>query len=283
MVTKLFKRIFICVIVLFIIIVGCFSFAIVPTGYTGVRTTFGQIDNVKVNSGINFKIPFVQSISIVNNKQQDFLYKDTIFGESSDRTVVKASNVTVTYQISREKSVWIHQNVSSSNELITGNMISTSIKSATVQLATNEVTNRGKLQPIAEREMQNTVNAKYGEGTVSIVKIIIESMDFEDSYNDAIAKKQIAQQKYEQQQIDNKKALEKAEADKKVAILNAQASAEAKLIAAKAEAEANKKVANSLTDRLLKSKYYDKWNGELPKVSGSNGTIIDIGGLEDEE
>ena len=48
-----------------------FSFEIVPTGYTGVRTTFGQISNQIVPQGFNLKIPFAQNIKLVNNKQQD--------------------------------------------------------------------------------------------------------------------------------------------------------------------------------------------------------------------
>ena len=47
------------------------SFAIIPSGYTGVRTTFGQIDAVTVANGFTAKIPYVQSIKRVNNKQQE--------------------------------------------------------------------------------------------------------------------------------------------------------------------------------------------------------------------
>jgi predicted PurR-regulated permease PerM len=47
------------------------SAAIVPTGYTGVRTTLGQISDQPVHSGFNWKAPIVQSIKLVNNKQQD--------------------------------------------------------------------------------------------------------------------------------------------------------------------------------------------------------------------
>ena len=48
------------------------SFSIIPTGYTGVKTSFGQIQETTIQSGkLNFCIPFVQSIHKVNNKQQD--------------------------------------------------------------------------------------------------------------------------------------------------------------------------------------------------------------------
>ena len=56
-----------CVFPLFAVIVIAFllirSLTIVPTGYTGVKTSFGQIQETTIQSGkLNFTIPFVQSI-----------------------------------------------------------------------------------------------------------------------------------------------------------------------------------------------------------------------------
>ena len=68
---------------LFMLITLLCSFAIIPSGYTGVRTTFGQIDTVAVSNGFIVKIPYVQSIKRVNNKQQEVSYTDQIWGESS--------------------------------------------------------------------------------------------------------------------------------------------------------------------------------------------------------
>ena len=50
-----------------ILLVFSQSFAIITTGYTGVRITFGQIDTRTVQNGFNWKIPFVLSINQVNN------------------------------------------------------------------------------------------------------------------------------------------------------------------------------------------------------------------------
>ena len=83
---------------LFVLITLLCSFAIIPSGYTGVRTTFGQIDAVAVANGFTAKIPYVQSIKRVNNKQQEVSYAEQIWGESSERTVVYAAGVTVTYR-----------------------------------------------------------------------------------------------------------------------------------------------------------------------------------------
>ena len=60
-------------------------------------------------------------------------------------------------------------------------------------------------------------------------------------------------------------------------IANAEAEAEATRIAAEAEAAANKLIAESLTDEILKSKFYEKWDGKLPSVMGDNAVISNIG------
>ena len=52
--------------------------------------------------------------------------------------------------------------------------------------------------------------------------------------------------------------------------------AEAIKIKAEAEAEANRKIAESLTPELIEKQKIDKWNGEVPKIQGSNtSTIVD--------
>lgn len=55
--------------------------------------------------------------------------------------------------------------------------------------------------------------------------------------------------------------------------------AEATRIAAEAEADANAQIAASLTPELIEKIKYEKWNGELPTVSGSNA-IVSMEGLK---
>lgn len=266
-----------CIIVGAIVFLLGLSFKIVPTGYTGVRTTFGQISEQTVDKGFNLKIPFVQNITLVNNKQQDKKVDAEIWGETSEKTPVFAADTIVTYQLNSAKSSWIYANVSDPDNLIEQSLVASSIKSAMVELSVKDVTNRSKVEPLVKDKLQVSLNEKYGEETVTILKVVINNMDFEDSYNEAIAAKSIAQQTYEKQQIENETAVKKAEADKQVSITKAEAKAQATLIEAQAQADANKLLVESLTDAVLQSKFYDKWNGELPSVMGENTVITDVG------
>ena len=261
-----------------VLFIGGMSFTIIPTGYTGVRTTFGQISQETVPQGFNLKIPFVQDINLVNNKQQDKFIEAQVWGESSEKTPVYASEITVTYQINDDASAWIFANVTNTDNLINDTLVASAAKSAMVELPSNEVTVRSKIEPLVKEKLTESITEKYGENKISVLKVVVNQMDFEEAYNNAIAEKSIAQQAQEKQKIENETAIAKAEADKKVAIANAEAKSEALRIQAEAEANANKLLRESLTDEILKSKFYEKWNGELPQAMGSDTVITNIAG-----
>lgn len=251
-------RVFSLFTVIFVAFLLFQSVTIVPTGYTGVKTSFGQIQEATIQSGkLNFTIPFVQSIHTVSNKQQDKHIEAQIWGEASDKTPVYAADVIVTYQVLPEKSAWLYANVSDTKNLVGDELVASAIKSAMAELGPNEVTNRTKIEPLAQQKLAESLNQKYGEGAVFINKVVINNMDFEEAYNTAIQQKSIAQQN----------------ADKQVAITNAEAEAQKTSIAADAQAEANRKIAESLSDTLIEYQKIQKWDGKLPTVSGSNALV----------
>lgn len=124
--------------------------------------------------------------------------------------------------------------------------------------------------------------------------IVIDTVNFTNISTDpetqeAIQKKVNAQQELELARIQKQTAQVEAEKEKDVAQINAekakieaQGKAEAELIKANAEAEANKKIAESLTDKLIEKSKYDKWNGELPYIEGGATPIVNIP-MENEE
>ena len=261
------------------------SFKVVPTGYTGVKTTFGQISDTPVQPGITFKIPLVQDITLVNNKLQDTTVRSQIWGESSEKTPVYADDIVISFRVMSGKSAWLIANITDTENLMTIPIVSSAVKDAMAKLSADEVTLRSKIEPLVLESLRTSIIEKYGEGLVEVSKVTINQMDFEDSYNEAIAQKSIARQNQERQAIENKTAIDKAEADKQVAITNAQAEAERKKIEAEgeanalkikadAEAEANRKVSESLTNEILRQKYIEKWNGILPEFLGNEGSDI---------
>lgn len=282
-------------VALFVLIVICNTITVIPTGYTGVRSTFGQISPAVCPTGLNFKIPFVQHIERVNNKQQDIVFEDLMQAETSERNEVFFDGVTVSYNINPEYSAWIYANISSyANGLVTANLVESALKTSAKTLTPVEVTGRATLEPLVKETLQKSVNEKYGADVVHIAKVVIANATFDDEYNNKIAQKQQAQMVYETQQIENKTNVEKAQADATVKTTAAKADADASIIKAEAEAEvkrieseaaakANETVQKSLTEEVLREKTINKWNGQLPRVelSGNSDAIINLEGVNE--
>lgn len=249
------------------------AFVVIPTGCTGVKTTFSQIDDVTVQKGWNWKVPFVQQIKLVNNKQQDKVFEDKIWSETQNRTAVYYKDVTVTYQINAEKSAWVYINVNDfEDNLISQPLVASAIKSASKTLTDENATNRSQIEPLAAEMIQKSLDEKYDENVVIINKVIINDADFEDSYNEAIAEAQKAVIEASKQATINEQKIAEAEAEK-----------QAKVIKAEGEAEANKKISESLTNNILQRTFYEKWDGVMPKVLGSNSSIMDVTSLLSDE
>lgn len=254
-----------------------FSIVTIPSGYTGVRVKFGQVDDTTVQNGINFKLPVVESIKKINNKQQDITFTGQIWSETSGRTAIYYDGVTVTYQIAKDKSAWIYANVQNyEDNLITQSLVASAVKESSKELSDTDATNRGKIEPLSTQHIQESLDGKYGEGTIIINKVVIAEADFDDSYNAAIAEKQNAQLAYEKQQIENQKAVEQAEAEANAEIKRAEGDAESQKIAAEAEAEAtkiqaaaqaeaNKELSESITQELI--------DMELAKARQAHGWV----------
>lgn len=193
----------------FVLILGLFgflfglSFKMVPTGYTGVKVSFGHVSGEVLPEGFNFKKPFVEHIKLISNKQCDKEVEAQIWGETSEKTPVYAKGITVSYRVSSERSAWVLANISNPDDLVSQTVVTSSVKSAMAELGAEEVTVRSKVEPLVREKLSQSVDEKYGNGTVEIVKVIIDQMDFEDSYNEAIAKRSIAKQVQATQEIEN--------------------------------------------------------------------------------
>ena len=164
------------VVAVCVIGIGANSVSVIPTGYTGVKSTFGKISEKELTTGIHISVPFVQHIQTISNKQQDRRCEGKIWGETSDKTPVYGENVTVTYSISPEKSAWLCANVTDTENLIKGSMVASAMKAAMAELAPEDVTNRGKIEPLTQKKLEEVLNTKYGKDAITLYQVIIENM-----------------------------------------------------------------------------------------------------------
>lgn len=291
------------VLLSFMLLIWGFSIVIVPSGYVGIKTSYGQISGEVLPSGQYFSLPIIYHVDKINCKQQDANYENKIWGESSERTPVYAENIRISFQINSEKAAWIWSNIEEWDyKLLKGSIISTAVKRAAVELPNDQVTNRSYIEPLTLKYLQEEIDKYYKESVLTVNSVNIGNMDFSDEYNAALEKRDLAKLEAENAKYVNEKKLADAEAEAKEAKIKsdaeiarkkqeAEAAAERKRIAAEAEAESNKKISQSLTPELIELKRIEvekvqaeslgKWN---PSVIGGNAiSMFDINSLSKED
>ena len=243
------------IIVIAVVILLASSIRIVESGEVGVRVRFGKASNQPTHEGINLKIPFIEQIKKMNIRVQKI--EVTTSSSSKDLQDVEMS-LAVNYQIDKKKAVNLYKNVGSNyDEVILEPAIEEGIKAVTSKYTAEElITNRSEVSKQCREELDKKVS-KYG---LSINDFNITNFNFSKEFNKAIEEKQVAEQKV----LTAKQELEKERIE-----------AEKKIVKAEAEKQANELKQQSLTDNIIKEKFIEKWNGELPKVSGSNN-IMDV-------
>ncbi len=259
-------------LILFIVaVVGMSCVTTVPTGHTGVVTTFGSVENYTYDSGVHFKLPW-QRVVMMDNRIQ----KQTVDLSCFSSDIQEVSMVyTVNYQINQANAQNIYRSIGTEyyNTVIVP-CITESTKVITAKYtAENLVSQRSSLASAIEVELAEKLKAF----NIELVSTSIEDMDFTDAFTTAVEEKQVAQQNKLRAETEAERAKIEAEADAAVVRIEAQAEADARLIEAEAEAEANRRIAESLTDEILQNRFYDTWDGALPKVTGeSGGNLINV-------
>ena len=262
---------------LVLVIVIASSFVIVPAGHSGVVLTLGKVSDQVMTEGFHFKVPFVQQVENISNKIQ----KNEVEAAAVSKDLqTVSSNVAVNYRISNAASASIYQNIGRSYEdVVLLPAVQESMKSVSAKYTAEELITK---REAVSQEIKDTLESKVTEYGIIIEKFNIVTFDFSAEFNAAIEAKQVAEQNLLKTQTEQEQALviAKTEAEKKV--LEAEAQAEAIRVQAEAQAEANRLLTASLSETLVEYEKIQKWDGELPVVSGSNA-IVDIGEITGED
>lgn len=255
-------------------VVFCLSFLVVPfsfhtvnSGEIAVVKNLGKITGTR-DAGTNFDLWFTTSYTKYDTKVQNVEIETAAY--SSDAQTMNVL-MTLQYQIMPDKVTDIATQYGTL-EVLQGRIQSIVVEKTKAVLSSHKamdiIANRASISPEVEEAVKQAVNEDY---FVSITAVVLTNIDFSDSFEKAVEDKMVAEQTKLKADYDNDTKIAKAEAE-----------AKALLIAAEAEAEANKLLTQSLTDKVLEAKFYEKWDGELPQVMGEGSAILDIRDKEKE-
>ena len=251
---------FVPIILLFILLIFLTCFCSVPTGYVGIRTKFGKADTDVVQEGLNLKIPMIERIILMDCRTQ----KAEINCSTASRDLQEVSlKVAINYNVSVENAYSIYKNIGVNYESI---MISPSIlesvKSVTAQYTAEElITKRSEVSD----KMQETLKEKIESRGFTVIDFNVTDLDFSVAYNQAIEKKQVAEQEAKQAQYELEKA--KIENEKKIA----EAEANAKVM--QVQDSSTTENALRLKELEIKKSFIERWNGVLPSTMTGDSAI----------
>lgn len=258
----------------------------VPAGYVAVQYNMnGGIQDEILTQGWHLISPTthttlytvgIEQSYLTAGKQGDSKEDESFTASSSEGKAIKI-DLTFTYQYNAENVTDVFTKFKGQS----GKDVRDSFIKPNIVSWTKEVVARYKVADILGSERANINIAlsdylmnKFLPYGISISNVSLIDLSVDQTTMDAINAKINAQQKAEQQEIENKMNVEKAKAEAEAKITAAQAEANALLINAEAEAEANKMLSDSITNEILRQEYIDKWNGVLPNVMSEDNSLL---------
>lgn len=257
--------------------VGFYStFRTIPAGNVGVSTLFGAVRPTPLPEGFNITMPLVE---VTNLSIQIQKHEANYLAASKDMQVVHVDMV-LNFRLRAEKAPEVFQKVGQEYPRVI-------IDPAAQEVVKAEVAQHNAIEILGARpkvkdEIQKRLSVWLDKYGIELCEASIANVKFDPAYEKAIETKQVKEQEAEQKKyelIQAQKEAEIAEAKAKglanSAMAKARGDAEATKIRADAEAEFNRKVSQSLTPEILKNRFFEKWNGELPRVlSGGKENLL---------
>ncbi len=261
----------------------------VPTGHTGIVTTFGHVEDKTLEAGMHVLMPWNSVIAMDNRNQKATL---TLYCFSTDIQEIEVT-YTLNYQIDKQNAQIIFKTIGSSYyETAIRPRIEEAVKSVIATCNAEQLLEqRSKLS----LEIKEILESKLAQYNIEVLDASIENLEFSEVFTTAVEAKKVAEQKAKQAEIEEAQKTMEAEAQAERNQITADAEAAVAIIAAEADLEVVKIQADAaeyagqkdaavieqvrdvlakdpanLTDEdfehLLFYYYILEWDGELPET-----------------
>ena len=303
--------IFLGVVIVIALIVGFSCAKRVPAGYVGIVYKMnGGIDDTVLTQGWHMVSPTkhvtlysvgIEQSYLTTGEDGDSKKDDSFEVPTSDGKGLTV-DLTFTYRYDPDTVAQLFTRFKGQSgkdvrdSFIKPNIISWT-KEITAKHPVTEILGEGRAE--LNVEVSNYIHQKFEPYGIIVENVSLINIDADEDTRAAVQRKVTAQQELELAQIEQKTAKVQADKEKEVALIEAEKNketavinaeqakikaegeAEARKIKAEADANYNRKVAESLTPELIESNKIQKWNGQLPAVSGNSTPIISIEGVGD--
>lgn len=263
----------------------------VPTGSTGIVTTFGRIENITLDAGIHFMLPWQKVVNMDNRTQKQSIEMPCFSSDIQEVNVI----YTVNYQINKANAQEIYRTIGKEyfDKIVMPKALE-AVKSVFAKYTAEAlVESRANLS----KEIEAILVDDLSKQNIQITATSIENIDFTDAFTNAVEAKQVAEQNKLKAQTEQAQATLEAQAQAERQVIKAQADADASILAAKADAEVAKISSDSALYQgekeasilqrvgeqlakypdLVKYKYIEGWDGKMPQtILGNSDLIMDM-------
>lgn len=250
--------------VLLVLLLIVNPFVIVGAGERGVVLTFGSVGDTVMDEGLNVKIPLMQTVVLMDVKIQKV---QTDAAASTRDLQDTTSTVVVNFRVVPDKANKIYQEVGLAyHDKIIDPGVQEIVKAVTASYNASElITQRNKVRD----EILAALKERMLPYNVIVTDFAIVNFSFSKQFTQAIEDKQTAEQT----------AL-KAEQDLK----RIEIEARQKIELAQAEAESLRLQRAVISPQVIRLreieariKAIEKWNGQLPNVTGGVVPFLNVG------
>ena len=272
-------------VVVLVLALSCIT--TVPTGYTGIVTTFGRVENYTFDAGFHIKSPFQKVVKMDNRTQKAV---ESLQAFSSDIQQVDIS-IAVNYSIDQTTAEKLYKTVGEEyySKILYPRLLENTKSVFSKYTAEKLVAFRETLSS----EITALVVEDVSDFGITVSSISVQDIDFTDAFTNAVEAKQVAQQNKLTAQSQQDQLTMEAQQEAERQVIKAQADAEQAKIAAQAdlevtkiqadaaeyagqkEAAKNKAISESLTEELVRYYYIQQWDGKLPATMlGDSANIL---------
>lgn len=245
------------------------SYTIVNPGMRGVVVMLGRVEQTSLAEGFHLIIPPVLRQVVQVDVRTKKLSVDAE-AASSDLQILKVTGV-LNYHLDPVNVHQLYQQVGLSYEsIIIEPAMQEAIKAASAGFRVERILSE---RAVIRDQIQENLRERLGKNHIIVDQFSMANVEFSAEFNDAIERKQVAEQAALQKQYelqaaekDVEIALARAEGEKKAAIIAAEGRAAARRLEAQVEAEALKLIGVQIAENPDLIRY--EWAAKLsPTVS----------------
>lgn len=258
----------------------------IDAGHVGIKKRFGAVSPEALEEGLNWITPFIDSVyhmdTRIRNADQE---------TSANSLDLQTINIRTTLQYyvnhtDPKTAPKIYQKIGT-REVIESQILNAamleSVKAVCAKFtAESMVQQRANVKYEIKKSIfefvSKTMNSKGITNGLDVANVAMTNFDFSKEFNNAIEMKVKAEQEALQAENEKNTTITKAEAA--AAKVQIQASAQAYRIntiaSAKSKAIDLETSALKNNDELITLRGVEKWDGNLPKINGNSGMILNM-------